>query len=139
MKSNDLVKSYLQKANKRMKILELLKNEEAYSDVVREAQEIVELVQKAILRKIGIDPPKWHDVSDIIRENIEIIPEIHHQKIFELIPVAKWLRSERELSFYGDVDFIPTEEYTIEDAEKAIDGAAQWLELANKICVGSTQ
>lgn len=95
MKSNDLVKSYLQKANKRMKILELLKNEEAYSDVVREAQEIVELVQKAILRKIGIDPPKWHDVSDIIRENIEIIPEIHHQKIFELIPVVKWLRSER--------------------------------------------
>lgn len=36
-----LAESYLLKALKRLKILEVLMTEEAYSDVVREAQEIV--------------------------------------------------------------------------------------------------
>jgi len=30
------------------------------------------------------------------------------------------LRKERELAFYGDIDFIPTEEYTRTDAKNAI-------------------
>jgi hypothetical protein len=33
------------------------------------------------------------------------------------------LRKERELAFYGDIDFIPTEEYTTQDARKAIKDA----------------
>lgn len=41
-----LAQSYLIKAQKRMKILSILLEEQAYSDVVREAQEIVELALK---------------------------------------------------------------------------------------------
>ena len=134
MTNNDLSSSYLNKAGKRLKILDLLVNDEAYSDVVREAQEIVELVQKAILRKIGIDPPKWHDVSDIIIENIGYIPQDFHSELRSLISIGKWLRGERELSFYGDIDFIPTEEYSIEDANKAIEGAVNWVNIGNKLC-----
>jgi len=33
------------------------------------------------------------------------------------------LEEERELSFYGDIDFIPTEEYSREDALQAIEDA----------------
>lgn len=43
MSSATLAQSYLIKAMKRLKILDVLMAEEAYSDVVREAQEIVEL------------------------------------------------------------------------------------------------
>ncbi|MBI2914833.1 MAG: HEPN domain-containing protein [Firmicutes bacterium] len=35
--------------------------EQSYSDVVREAQEIVELCLEGILRYVGIEPPKLHD------------------------------------------------------------------------------
>ncbi len=35
-------------------------------------------------------------------------------------PLSKKLRKERELAFYSDVDFIPTEEYAREDTEKAL-------------------
>jgi hypothetical protein len=35
--------------------------------------------------------------------------------------VSKALRRDRELSFYGDIDFIPSEEYTAADSERAID------------------
>ncbi|MBE0461454.1 MAG: HEPN domain-containing protein, partial [Candidatus Aminicenantes bacterium] len=37
-----------------------------------------------------------------------------------LADISKRLRKERELAFYGDIDFIPTEEYTSEDAKEAI-------------------
>ncbi|NPV80545.1 MAG: HEPN domain-containing protein [Firmicutes bacterium] len=42
--------SYLIKAEKRLKALDVLFAEEDYSDVVREAQEIVELALKGMLR-----------------------------------------------------------------------------------------
>ena len=50
MTNDQLAKSYLVKAQKRLRILDVLLEEEDYSDVVREAQEVVELGQKAMLR-----------------------------------------------------------------------------------------
>jgi len=40
------------------------------------------------------------------------------------------LRRERELAFYGDLDFIPTEQYTAADAQRAYDEAAWVATLA---------
>jgi HEPN domain-containing protein len=60
MTNMDLAQSYLIKARKRLKILGVLLQEEDYSDVVREAQEIVELSLKGMLRSAGIEPPKFH-------------------------------------------------------------------------------
>jgi hypothetical protein len=36
------------------------------------------------------------------------------------------LRKERELSFYGDIDFVPTEEYSNQQAQKALSDT-EWL------------
>jgi HEPN domain-containing protein len=38
------------------------------------------------------------------------------RQVERLAEISKRLRKERELSFYGDIDFIPTEEYRLEDA-----------------------
>jgi len=64
----DLAKSYLKKATDRLDILELLINKRAYSDVVREAQEIVELALKGMLRAVGVEPPRLHDVGGMLLE-----------------------------------------------------------------------
>jgi HEPN domain-containing protein len=40
------------------------------------------------------------------------------------------LRKERELAFYGDIDFIPTEEYSKEDALLAIKEAEYVVKIA---------
>jgi hypothetical protein len=37
-----------------------------------------------------------------------------------------------ELAFYGDIDFIPTEAYTLEDAKEAIEGANVVVKIAKK-------
>jgi len=115
-----LSKSYIKKATDRLDILDLLFKKKAYSDVIREAQEIVELALKGLLRHIGIEPPKWHDVSSILRENKDLLPPGISKELLRITRVSKKLRKERELAFYGDEDFIPTEEYDARDAKDAI-------------------
>jgi hypothetical protein len=86
---------------------------------VREAQEIVELALKGMLRRVGIDPPKWHDVGFIFLEYAELFPAAVVPFLPELNRISKWLRRERELAFFGDIDFIPSEEYTRDHALQA--------------------
>jgi len=118
-----LARSYLLRAQKRLKILKVLLDEEAYSDVVREAQEIVELALKGMLRQVGIDPPKWHDVGSHLLRFRERFAAETQGELRRLAEISSRLRKERELAFYGDVDFIPTEQYTRDDAEAAIQDA----------------
>ncbi len=133
MTNINLARHYMIKAKTRLDILEIYLQKEDYPDVIREAQEIVELSQKAMLRQVGIDPPKWHDVGTIILEHKEKFPEEIHKDLPEIAEISKWLRKERELAFYGDTDFIPSEEYTVEDALRAIRGARKVVEIAEKV------
>ena len=130
MKNLSLAKSYLDKAHKRLKILPLLLGEDDYSDVVREAQEIVELALKGMLRQIGIEPPKWHDVGPLILDYRPRFPAEASAQAERLAGISAWLRKEREFSFYGDLDFIPTEQYTKDDAQRAIEDAVFAVQMA---------
>lgn len=113
-------------------MLDVLLAEEAYSDVIRKAQELVELALKGLLRQVGIDPPKQHDVGGLLVEFRDRFPQLVAVHADKLASIAKWLRKERELSFYGDIDFIPTAEYSKEDAERAITDARFVVEIAEK-------
>ena len=106
MTNESLARSYLRKASDRLDILDLLMKKAAYSDVVREAQEIVELALKGMLRAIGIEPPKLHDVGGLLQEHREgLSTEIAHE-VDELAVISKALRKERELAFYGDFPWL---------------------------------
>jgi HEPN domain-containing protein len=133
MTNTSLAQSYLVKAVKRLKILAVLLDDAAYSDVVREAQEIVELALKGMLRQVGIEPPKWHDVSQVLEEYRDRFPEQVAAHIERLAEISGWLRKEREFSFYGDIDFIPTEKYTQADALRAIEDARFVVSVAASV------
>jgi hypothetical protein len=131
--SKELIEDYLKRAKIRLRFLEEFLKEKDYADVIRVSQEVVELAQKAILLKMGITPPKWHEVIDIILENREKLPQDVFLKLVELRRDSKWLRSQREIAFYGDVDFVPTKEYVPEDAQRAISVAKEFMDLASLI------
>ncbi len=133
MTNLDLAASYLLKARKRLRVLDVLLEEDDFSDVIREAQELVELSQKGMLRRVGIDPPKWHDVGGIILQHLDRFPESLHADLRRCTVISKRLRKERELAFYGDIDFIPSEEYSREDALEGIDDARFLVELADRV------
>jgi HEPN domain-containing protein len=132
-----LARAYFKKAVVRLEVLDLLMQHKAYSDVVREAQEAVELALKGMLRSVGIEPPKYHDVGGLLLQHADkFIPEVS-AALVELATISKRLRKERELAFYGDIDFIPTEEYDEEDAESARRGARRVVEVARLLVTDS--
>jgi HEPN domain-containing protein len=120
LKKDELTASYLKKARVRFQALSFYKEHAAYSDVVREAQELVELLLKAVLRSVGVEVPKIHDVGRVLEKHRHLLPQVLQERLEEIKRISKRLRKERELSFYGAEDFIPTEEYGLEDAELAI-------------------
>lgn len=133
MTNRSLASSYLLKARTRLVVLQVLRQEEAYSDVVREAQELVELALKALLRHGGIEPPKWHDVGGIVRDHRERFPTLDGQELDRLVTASLWLRKEREASLYGDIDFIPTEQYGQDAGDRALADATFVLSVVTRI------
>jgi len=124
---DELARSYLTKAGVRRRVLEVLAEQTAWSDVVREAQELVELALKGALRLIGLDPPHWHDVGPLLVEHRTMFPEWFADLVPRLAEISHWLRREREFAFYGDVDLIPTEVYRDADGQRAISDALEVL------------
>ncbi len=133
MTNSTLAQSYLVKARSRLKILDVLLGDDNYSDVIREAQEIVELALKAILRQIGIEPPHVHDVGALLRQYRQRLAADVAGRVDELAEASAWLRKEREFSFYGEIDFIPTEQYTRAEAQRAIDDARLCVDVATGV------
>lgn len=117
MTNLDLALSHRKKASIRLKVLYFLLDQGAYSDAIGEAQEAVELATKAMLRAKGIEPPSF-----MLWEHRDKFNELSEDELKTLTLISKKLRKERELSFYGDIDFIPTEEYTMDEAISSIEG-----------------
>ncbi len=123
----------MEKAKIRIKALKFMHREGGYSDVVREAQECVELLLKGVLRFLGIEAPKIHDVSRILKDKRDLLPEILQTNLDEISRISRELRKDRELAFYGTEDWIPTEEYSREDSLEAIRKAERIFELVSEV------
>ena len=123
MTNTSLALSYLIKTRARLKILPVLMGEQAWSDVIHEAQEIVELALKAMLRHAGVEPPHWHDVGGLLLDHRSRFSSVDAD-LDRLATTSAWLRKEREFAFDGDIDLIPTDRYHEADATRARDEAA---------------
>ncbi len=126
MTNIDLADDYFKRAQIRLKALYFFKQEKGYAEVVREAQELVEMVLKGVLRKIGVEPPHWHEVSSILEQHKNKLPKKISNQLKKISEISKKLRKERELAYYGDEDYIPSEEYDEKDAIEAITDC-DWL------------
>jgi HEPN domain-containing protein len=130
--NEDLARSYLVKAEIRLKALAVLRDGGGHSDVVREAQELVELALKAMLRAVAIEPPKIHDVGGLLTEYASRFPAGVRDRLGRAAEISRRLAQDRERAFYGDTDFIPTDRYSAADARRAYEDAAWVLGLAQE-------
>jgi HEPN domain-containing protein len=112
-----LADDYLKRALVRIEILPVFVAKGAHADAVRECQEAVEFLLKGVLRKVGIDPPRWHDVSKALGEYSSLFGPELQSEMARISKLSLELRKEREISFYGDEDFLPSESYTRKQAE----------------------
>ncbi|HEV8675090.1 MAG TPA: HEPN domain-containing protein [Methylomirabilota bacterium] len=121
------------KARGRLRALAVLRDHGDASDVVREAQELVELALKGVLRAIGIEPPKFHDVGGLLVEHGAKFAADVRPHLARAAEISRRLRRERETAFYGDIDLVPSEQYSAADAVRAYDEAAWILGLAESV------
>jgi HEPN domain-containing protein len=129
MRNLGLAADYVRRAGIRLRAVEVLFEAESWADVVRESQEIVELALKGLLRAIGIDPPRVHDVSDLLIAERDRLPAPLRDEVETLTAISRDLRRDRELAFYGAEDLTPSGFYSRSDAERARGGAARVVEL----------
>ncbi len=119
MTNPKLPRDYLLRSRKRLKAIALLLDEEAFADVVRESQEVVELLLQAVLRSFGIAVPFSHDVSEILEEHAHRLPPGAQAHLARWRRISKHLRKDRELAFYGSEDVTPSSFYSRADADEA--------------------
>ncbi len=96
MQNRDLSADHLRRATARLSALDALYEARSWADVVRESQEVVELALKGLLRAHGVEPPRIHDVADVLLA---------------------------EQAFDGAEDLTPSDFYKEPDAVSAHDGA----------------
>ncbi len=131
MTRDALALSYLAKCRLRLEILQFALERGGYSDVVREAQECVELALKGMLRTVDVDPPRVHEVGPQLLRNRSRFPA--DLDIDSLAKISRELRKDRELSFYGAEDLVPTEAYGLAEAEQALEWAREVVQAAERV------
>ena len=136
MTNDALAADYLKRAGHRLKALQVLLQEESWADVVREAQELVEITLKGLLRACRIEVPRIHDVSPVLLQNREQLPPALLPRLEELVRISRSLRRDRELAFYGSEDLTPSEFYTSADAEQALAQARRVHETVSLALTG---
>jgi hypothetical protein len=133
MRNRALTRDYVARAEIRMAALEVLFAKQGYADVVLEAQELVELASKALIRHLGAEPARVHDVSAQLRELAPRLPDEEQAALHRLVQCARELRRDRELAFYGTEDLTPSEFYSREDTEKSLGYAKDSLSFVSRI------
>jgi hypothetical protein len=129
MRNLSLADDYLRRARKRLAALDALYAEQSWADVVREAQEIVELALKAALRRYRTETPRLHDRSDILLDARPTISKTLAADLDGLCDISRRLRRDLELAFYGSEDLSPSEFYREKDAREAREDA-RWVVAA---------
>jgi HEPN domain-containing protein len=109
--SDGIARDYLQQARVRRLALDTFIQVGAYAVVVREAQDIVELVLKGALRFVGVEPPKRHDVHRVVERFIERFPPDWRAAFADLRARLGRLAEDRGPAFYGnEAEDIPAAE-----------------------------
>ncbi len=128
MRNMGLAADHVRRAEIRLEALDVLFKHESWADVVRESQEVVELALKGLLRAHGVEPPRIHDVSEVLLAERRRLPDSLQEKLDSLASISRELRRDRELAFYGAEDLTPSGFYSRSDAERARDGARRTVE-----------
>jgi HEPN domain-containing protein len=137
VRNRELAGDYVRRAAVRLRALDVLFTAGSWADVVRESQEVVELALKGLLLASGIEPPRIHDVSDVLAAERDRLPASLRGDVERLGAISRDLRRDRELAFYGAEDLTPSSFYGRPDAVRALDGARLTVRLVRPLVAGS--
>lgn len=130
-----MAESYLRRAWRRMKDAERALEEGYIPDVVRYCQECLEISVKGVLRLVGIEYPKSHDVSAELQLFSERFPPWFNIHISKMAEDIRMLADSRGLALYGDEErgLTPEELFNINYAKETLAKVKFYIELCLKL------
>lgn len=134
--NKDMAEAYLKEAKRRLETASRAVQEEGgYAYCIRQSQECVELSLKASLRLIGVEYPKHHEVSEVLKRVKDRFPKWYADDIDELAKISIALAMKREAAMYGDdvTGKPPIALFTKADAEKALKQAQTVFKKTEKL------
>lgn len=126
MNTEEMASDYIFRAGRCFKEASTAYEEEDYPGCVRRSQECIELSIKGVLRRVGIEFPKVHDVSDVLLE-IEVgFPDWFKERIHRIAKTMADITPKRGPAFYGFEKELKTakEVFKREDASGCLDNAS---------------
>ena len=119
-----LAEAFLDRARERLQALDALRHEADFSDVIREARDIVTLCFRGMLRIVGIEVSRWLDVGDVLTQNMSKMPADVSSQKERILGIYLNLKRERVVEFTEDGP--PIEKILQADADRAI-AEAEWI------------
>jgi HEPN domain-containing protein len=133
--SERVARDHFRRAHGRRQVLDGLLALQLYADVVRESQDVVELILKGAMRFVGVEPPKRHDVHDAVGRFIDRFPAEWRGALEGLRAMLDELAADRVPAFYGDEEHdIPASDlFGEEDARRAMSVVDRLLDLYRRL------
>jgi len=136
MNTEAMARAYLDDAEYSLSEAEIACGRGTYHRAIRRSQECVELSLKAILRLVGFEYPRQHEVSTIF-EDVAVkrrLPEWFISSLPEITLISKRLAEERGPTFYGEERALtpPISLYGESDAKRAVTDARKILSLCKR-------
>ena len=105
---------------------------------MRRSQEALELAAKSILRRLAIEYPREHDVSDAVAACAERLPDYLKGRVEELKSLLSELARVRGPAFYGyETQGIPANQaFTSEYAKEVLSKTKVLVDLCHKFATG---
>ncbi len=134
MRMDRLALDYLRRAGSRLIDAESAFKRGDYPEIVRYSQEAVELSLKAVLRILGIEYPKVHEVSDILLLYRDNYPEWFSANLDRIMEISKELALKRAPAMYGieASGKTPSDLFDEDDAEEALKSGRYVHDLCRK-------
>lgn len=95
----------------------------------------MEMALKAVLRLLGVEVPRVHDVGMLMKQRKELFPPWFGKQLDRIAMISRRLRNDCEVSFYGDetLELPPDDIFGPVDAENALAEARFVLEERAKL------
>lgn len=126
-----LAEAFLDRAKERLDSLAALRQEADFSDIIREARDIVALCFRGMLRVVGIEVSRWRDPGDVLFESMMRLPVEVRGHRERLIEVYRDLNRERNEALPDEGGHL-VEKVLMADADRAMTEAAWVVSLTQQ-------
>ena len=127
----EMARDYITRSRRFLKEAEMALADGDPATSIRRSQEALEMAVKAMLRALGIEYPRSHDVSDVLIECKNSLPESVKLEVEDLATMVSQLASIRGVALYGyEREGIPASKaFSKEYAEKVFNSVRRYVNL----------